>query len=228
VQVFHGSYTKIHEIDLTKCQSNKDFGRGFYVTKFRHQAETWAEIIGSLHDTKGVVTEFTFYERAFSDDTYKTLCFSEYNEEWFDFVILNRDKSTMDLQHDYDIIEGPIADDKVQNKIDLYLNGKITKEKFFKMISHHEETHQICFCTRKSLQMIDAVSKDAMLNSIIIAEPIIENLMSDFNIDEEKAADIFYLSKTFGKLSDETTKLYQKSWQEIYEMLKIEIGNNLN
>ena len=223
MQVFHGSYTEIHEIDLTKCQANKDFGRGFYVTKFRKQAEIWAEIIGSLHDTKGFVTEFTFYERAFADDTYKTLRFAGYNEEWFDFVILNRDKSTMELRHDYDIIEGPIADDKVQNKIDLYLNGKITREKFFEMISHHEETHQICFCTRKSLQMIDTISKDTMLNSIIIAEPIIENLMSDFNIDEEKATDIFYSSQTFAKFADKTTKFHEKNWQEIYELLKQEL-----
>jgi 5,10-methylene-tetrahydrofolate dehydrogenase/methenyl tetrahydrofolate cyclohydrolase len=132
----------------------------------------------------------------------------------------------MELRHDYDIIEGPIADDKVQNKIDLYLNGKITREKFFEMISHHEETHQICFCTRKSLQMIDSVSKDTMVNSIIISEPILEKLMLDFDIDEEKATDMLYTSKTFSQLANETTKLYKKTWQEIYKLLKIEIINN--
>jgi hypothetical protein len=36
MQVYHGSYTKIVEIDLSKAQANKDFGRGFYVTKFKH------------------------------------------------------------------------------------------------------------------------------------------------------------------------------------------------
>jgi len=46
MQVFHGSYTEIESVDLSKCQANKDFGRGFYVTKFRKQAEEWAEIIG--------------------------------------------------------------------------------------------------------------------------------------------------------------------------------------
>ena len=30
MQVYHGSYTKIVEIDLSKGQTNKDFGRGFY------------------------------------------------------------------------------------------------------------------------------------------------------------------------------------------------------
>ena len=223
MQVFHGSYTKIDKIDLSKCQTNKDFGQGFYVTKFRKQAEAWAKIIGKIHNTTGVVTEFKFYERAFSDKTYKTLRFTDYNEEWFDFVILNRDKSFIELQHDYDIIEGPIADDKVQSKIDLYLNGAITREMFFEMISHHEETHQICFCTRKSLQMIDSLHKNEMVNSIMISEPIIENLMLDFKIEEEKATEILYTSKIFTQLTDESTEFYKKTWTEIYELLKQEL-----
>jgi len=37
--VYHGSYTEIVEIDLSQATPNKDFGRGFYVTKIREQAE---------------------------------------------------------------------------------------------------------------------------------------------------------------------------------------------
>ena len=33
--VFHGSYTAVNEIDLTKGRSNLDFGKGFYVTNIR-------------------------------------------------------------------------------------------------------------------------------------------------------------------------------------------------
>jgi hypothetical protein len=50
MQVFHGSYTTINVVNLSKCQANKDFGKGFYVTKFRKQAEEWAEIIGEVHN----------------------------------------------------------------------------------------------------------------------------------------------------------------------------------
>ena len=38
MRVYHGSYTKIDKIDLSRCVPNKDFGQGFYVTKFRHHA----------------------------------------------------------------------------------------------------------------------------------------------------------------------------------------------
>jgi hypothetical protein len=223
MQVYHGSYTKIIEINLSKGQANKDFGKGFYVTKIREHAEKWAEIIGNKHETEGVVTEFKFFERAFVDDTYKTLRFENYNEQWLDFIVLNRDKSTIEQQHDFDIIEGPVANDKVQNRIDQYLNGELSKEKFLKQLKYHEETHQICFCTRKSLQMIEKMKKTAIVKSVMISEPIIESLMTDFNLDTEVATDKFYSSKIFAQLADENTKLYSKSWQEIYELLKHEM-----
>ena len=223
MRVYHGSYTKIVEIDLSKAQANKDFGRGFYVTKFRRQAEIWAEVIGSKYETEGFVTEFKFFERAFVDDRYKTLQFKDYNELWLDFIVLNRDKSTVEQQHDYDIIEGPVADDKVQSRIDQYLNGEISKDKFLNMLKHHEESHQICFCTRKSLQMIEILQKTPIVKSVMISEPIIEALITDFNLHTEIATDKFYSSKTFAQLADETTNFYLKTWQEIYEMLKMEL-----
>jgi len=58
-----------------------------------------------------------------------------------------------------------------------------------------------------------------------IGESLLEQLVLDFNFDEEKATDIFYSSKIFGKLADESTELYKKPCQEIYEMLKIELNN---
>jgi len=45
-----------------------------------------------------------------------------------------------------------------------------------------------------------------------------------FDINELQATDLFYNSDTFTQLADETTKLYEKSWQEIYEMLKQELS----
>ena len=223
LQVYHGSYAKIDAVDLSKGQDNRDFGRGFYVSKFRKHAEAWAKVIGGKRGTEGFVTEFKFYERAFTDNIYKTLRFDDYNEEWLDFVVLNRDISTQEQRHDYDIIEGPVADDKVQNKILFYLKGKISKTDFLTELKYHEQTHQICFCTRKSLQMLELIDDDANLNIIMISEPLLEQLVIDFNIDEETATDKFFSSNTFAKLADESTGLYKKPWQEIYEMLKKEL-----
>jgi hypothetical protein len=56
-----------------------------------------------------------------------------------------------------------------------------------------------------------------------IGEPLVEQLMLDFQIDEMKAAEMFYASSVFTQLADISTQLYQKPWQEIYEMLKKEL-----
>jgi hypothetical protein len=114
MQVYHGSYTEILEIDLTQSQPNKDFGRGFYVTKFRKQAENWAAAIGKKHHQEGIITEFEFFERAYEDNRYKILHFTQYDEAWLDFVVLNRDRRSISQKHDFDIVEGPVADVKLQ------------------------------------------------------------------------------------------------------------------
>jgi hypothetical protein len=226
MQVFHGSYTEIDIVDLSKCQANKDFGKGFYVTKFRKQAEEWAAIIGGVHNTKGAVTEFTFYERAFTEKSLKVLRFSEYNDEWFDFVILNRDVSYTENRHDFDIIEGPVADDKIQRRINKYLAGEITRADFLRQISYSEPSHQICFCTLNSLRMLKTSNDSAIFQVEEIAEPLVEQLMLDLQIDEIKAADLFYSSATFTQLANPYTQLYKKEWQEIFQMLKNELSQD--
>jgi len=227
MQVFHGSYTEIESVDLSKCQANKDFGRGFYVTKFRKQAEEWAEIIGKVNGTIGVVTEFTFYERAFTEKSLKVLRFSKYDDEWFDFIILNRDLENPEQKHDYDIIEGPVADDKVQRRINKFLEGEITRKDFFEQLTKYPEpSHQICFCTVNSLRMLKKANHKAIIKIEDIGEPIVEKLVIDFGFDEETATDKFFSSNTFSKLADTSTELYKKTWQEIYEMLKIELKHS--
>ena len=224
MQVFHGSYTEIESIDLSKCQSNKDFGRGFYVTKFRKQAEEWAEIIGKVNRTDGFVTEFTFYERAFTEESLKTLRFCEYNEEWFDFIILNRNLENPEQKHDYDIIEGPVADDKVQRRINRYLEGEISREEFFEQLTKYPEpSHQICFCTVNSLRMLKKTNYKPIIKIEDISELVVEKLVMNFDFDEQTATDKFFSSNTFTKLSDTEVKLYEKDWSEIYELLLIEL-----
>ena len=223
MRVYHGSYTRIDKIELAKCKPYKDFGKGFYVTKFRHHAENWANVLGDKNDTQGFVTEFEYIEGDFSESICKIKRFEGYNDEWLDFIVKNRDKSNKKPVHDYDIVEGPVANDKIQNTLRLYLKGKISKDEFLKMLVYHEATHQICFCTLNSLQCIERMDDSPTFDVVLISEPLLEQLMHDKNIDEETAADIFYSSQTFGSLSDENADFYKKTWQEIYEILKTEL-----
>ncbi|GHT35116.1 hypothetical protein FACS189434_12430 [Bacteroidia bacterium] len=226
MKLYHGSYTKIDKIDLSKCNPNKDFGQGFYATKFRQHAEIWADIVGKKNNAKGFVSEFDYTETGFAKQICKIKHFDKYDEEWLDFVVMNRDKKNDVPMHDYDIVEGPVANDKVQFTLDAYLKGKITKDKFLDMLKHHEETHQICFCTINALQMLDEVDteNDIDYELHLIGEQITEQLMLDFGFNEDKATDLFFSSATFGQLAEKSTGFYLKTWQEIYQLLKKELN----
>jgi hypothetical protein len=224
MRVFHGGYTTVSEIDLTKSRDNLDFGKGFYVTNIRSQAEFWAARKGRFHKTEGMVSEFEFYENAFEHYELKVLRFSEYTEQWLDFVVLNRDPKSPIPVHDYDIVEGPVANDDVNDRINDYLAKIVSKVNFLKELALHKPTHQICLCTVRSLQMIEPIDKKYYVNVKHISRPTMEMLMTDHSFDKYDAADTLYNSKTFSKLSDKTTELYKKPWTEIYDMLKTELN----
>lgn len=225
MKVYHGSYTKVEKIDMSQCRSHRDFGRGFYVTKIRRHAENWAMVIGRRYKSKGVVSEFEYRENDFTRSICKIKHFQAYDEEWLDFVVLNRNEDNREPAHNYDIVEGPVADDKVQNRIDAYLEGHISKADFLEELKYHEETHQLCFCTLNSLQTLSYTNKTTRRNITDISEPLIEAMMHDGNMDESQATDIFYASDTFARLTDESTGFYKKTWREIYAMLKKERDN---
>ena len=118
MKIYHGSYTKTEVIDLDKAKPYKDFGAGFYATKFPNQAKIWAEWIGGKTKKTGFVTEFEFNEYAYRNENIKVLKFDTYNSEWFEFVIQNRQSGAN--THGYDIVEGPIADDRIQTRIHVF------------------------------------------------------------------------------------------------------------
>jgi hypothetical protein len=223
MRVYHGSYLEIIEIDLSKCRDNRDFGKGFYVTNIRSQAEYWATRMGRIHNTGGVITEFVFYENAFTHWELKVLRFDSYSEQWLDFVVINRDPKSPIPAHDYDIIEGPVANDNVADRITDYLENRVSKVDFLKELSYHKPTHQICFCTLKSLQMIEPLERKHITDIKHIARPIIEMLVTTHEMEKIDASDTFYNSGTFTRLSDISTGLYKKPWTEIYEFLLQEL-----
>jgi hypothetical protein len=223
MNVFHGSYTAIHKVDLEKGEPNKDFGRGFYVTKIREQADYWARRMGRLHKTDAVVTEFLFYEMAFSSKRYKVLRFEGYTATWLDFIVLNRNPASPVPAHDYDIVEGPVADDRVALRIFDYIAGRLKREDFLAELTHHAPTHQICFCTVNSLQVLRRINEEDYLDIKSIVENLSSELIRDKSIAEPESIGLIYTSATFAQLSDLKTGLHKKTWQEVYELLKLEL-----
>ena len=223
MKVYHGSYIEVSVIDLSKCELGRDFGRGFYVTKLHEQAEFWAKRKGRVNNSNGVVTEYTFYENAYDHYKLNVLRFDGYSEEWLDFVVANRRPDAS--SHDYDIVEGPVANDDIAQRIFTYLAGEISKKDFLEELKFkYQPSHQIAFCTMVSLQMLEWVNKKTDLSSLGIDDIIIQTLIKNNDISGEKAVDFYFSSNTYKQLSDETTGLLNKSWNEIYDLIKLELN----
>ncbi|MDR0567041.1 MAG: DUF3990 domain-containing protein [Prevotellaceae bacterium] len=223
MKVYHGSYVEVRAINLSLGQPGRDFGHGFYVTKFREQAQVWADRKGEDNHTKGVVSEFIFDEYIWEDSELKLIRFETYSESWLDFVVQNRANRSRKQAHDFDIVEGPIADDAVTVRVNEYIRGDISKQGFLEELKFRRPTHQICFCTTASLQALEYVDCRAEWSIERVGNEVIRQIMAAKKVDEIEAADIFYTSQTFAALSSRATGLYLKPWQEIYEMLKKEL-----
>ncbi|MCL2327424.1 MAG: DUF3990 domain-containing protein [Bacteroidetes bacterium] len=223
MKVYHGSYTEIDTIDLSLCKTGKDFGQGFYVTKLREQAEAFAHKKGGKKAKDGFVTEYDFDEFFFENgNEIKVLRFDDYNDEWLDFVVLNRKNKSRKQAHDYDIVEGPVADDRIAEDVDKYLEGVISREFFLSELIRNP-SHQICCCTLQSLQALSQAKGKIDISIYDIGENVVQSLMTDYDLNELEATDKYYTSNIYAQLADESTELYKKSWQEIYELLKQEL-----
>ena len=76
--------------------------------------------------------------------------FTEMTEEWLQFIVdCRRGK-----KHDYDIVEGAMADDTIWDYIEDYIDGKIHKAAFWELVRFKYPTHQIVFCTKDALETL--------------------------------------------------------------------------
>jgi len=139
--LYHGGALEISTPEIRISKYTKDFGSGFYCTDIKTQAQRWS----LKFDTPTV----NFYEYTMCADT-KILKFETMTEEWLDFIVSCRNGSA----HDYDIVEGPMADDQVYSYIADYLSGTISREAFWVLAKFKYPTHQIAFCTPLALSCL--------------------------------------------------------------------------
>jgi hypothetical protein len=74
------------------------------------------------------------------------------------------------------------------------------------------------------IEKIDLAKSEFRSATDNITEAILETMVVDFNMTESAAIKIFYSSKSYEILSNNDTLLWQKPWQEIYNMLREELA----
>lgn len=141
--LFHGSNVTVKEPEILANGYYKDFGYGFYCTIFEKQARRWALTKKKNH----IVNKYEYTENA----ELKIKVFKEMTDEWLEFVVDCR----RGIKHDYDIVEGAMADDTIWDYIEDYMAEKISKAAFWELVKFKYPTHQIVFCTENALKTLN-------------------------------------------------------------------------
>ena len=140
--LFHGSNMIVSNPKILTNGHYKDFGYGFYCTRIEKQARRWAITKKNSH----IVNVYSYEPNA----SLNILHFEKMTDEWRTFVVDCR----MGVEHTYDIVEGPLADDTIWDYIEDYVQGMITKEAFWELVKFKYPTHQIVFCTENALHTL--------------------------------------------------------------------------
>jgi hypothetical protein len=156
MRLFHGSNQSFDIIDLSKSKDRRDFGRGFYMTTIKNQAEIWSENMLVRHGGAGM---FVYeYELVVSDDL-RIKRFDGLTEEWLEMVKINRINGG--IQHNYDIVQGPVANDNTMRTITLYVAGVYTAEVALQQLKFFKANDQVSIHTPKALSCLTLIKKDS-------------------------------------------------------------------
>ena len=145
IVVYHGSPHIVETPEIRITKFNKDFYFGFYCTVMKEQAERWATRFGK----DGYIN---IYEYIGNPDL-RVLKFDKMTEEWLDFIVACR----LGKSHDYDIVEGPMADDTIYNYVQGFMDGKYSRTVFWELAKFKHPTHQISFHTARALATLNFV-----------------------------------------------------------------------
>lgn len=137
--VFHGAMQEIKEPDISFSRTQLDFGKGFYLAKDYEQAAKWAKRF-LRRQCNGVINVYELDMESL-ELQYRTKTFAEYNQEWLEFIIANRAGQKVTQ---YDIISGGIANDRVFNTVELYIEELISKEEALGKLQYQKPNWQIC------------------------------------------------------------------------------------
>jgi len=158
MMLYHGSHEIIARIDLSKCRSRTDFGKGFYLADKIGTAQAWAarkaELIGGTP---------TILRYEIGSDLYRLYGKRFENApsfDWLDFISTNRHRnadnaSKKEPVHDYNWVSGPIADDRIADVVDEYLTGDVSATEAIRRARILPQTYQLSIHTPDAIRAID-------------------------------------------------------------------------
>jgi len=223
--IYHGSNQDFDKVDLSKAKDRRDFGRGFYTTTIREQALQWGYNMFNRFGGEGIfLYEFEFIPSG----NLKSKQFPEISNEWFDFILLNRRANV--LQHDFDFVQGPVANDKTVLTITGFLDGIFTREEAMRRLRYSKTNDQVSLHTENAVSLLKLRDKRKSssekiiyngqeLNFLIVqkTECIVSIIAEKENISFDSAYANFLNSKIYKSLQIPTSMLWAENAEFIVD-----------
>ncbi len=146
MRLYHGSVVEVRKPRLMYARKKTDFGRGFYTTTQAEQAENWTKI--KQDRTKAprrIVSVYEIDDAVLSNPELKIREFHGVDEAWLNFVVDSR----KGVKHDYDLVFGPVANDKVFTTVNLYESGVLDAPAAIAQLKAYKTYDQLSFHTTK-------------------------------------------------------------------------------
>lgn len=149
--LYHGSLNIVKEPKILTSNRTLDYGTGFYTTTSKRQAIDWARRRIRQATDIGYVNIYNFDSDKLS--ALRVLRFDKPSDKWIDFVEHNR--KDLGFNHDYDIVYGPVANDRVYVQLALFEQGFISKQTLIEELKTYKLVDQMLFHTEKALKYLN-------------------------------------------------------------------------
>ena len=154
MRLYHGSLERVEAPRILPKELYRplDFGTGFYATTDHEQAKRWVcnRLAHFRKDGSGFVSVYEFDESVAKG--LRVRRFGGVCVEWLRFIAANRLHNN--VEHDSDIVIGPVANDRVYTVLSLYEGGFYGEEEAMKKMKGYRLADQYLFHTARSLSAL--------------------------------------------------------------------------
>lgn len=157
--VFHGSDTVVDVPKILEAKRPLDFGGGFYTTSSESQAKSWALKVAYRNNSAHKCVNRYEFDLTAAKLELTVIEFAVADEKWLDFICNNRSGKPTG---EYDIVIGPVADDRVYRVVVEYENGDLDKETALKNLKTESLCNQVLFHTEKSLEFLKYIDVEVI------------------------------------------------------------------
>lgn len=149
--LYHGSNVAVETPQILNSDRKLDFGSGFYLTSSYEQAERWAILTTKRRGSGSpAITVYEVDETSMKEVNIHQ--FDQAGYEWLRYVSGNR--KNIERNDGFDIVVGPVANDRTMPVISLYFAGIYDEEETIKRLLPQKLRDQYVFKTEKALSIL--------------------------------------------------------------------------